>query len=162
MAWELKTLNHGHQGVLQWLLANPHRTLLECAKELGYTTVALRLIMSSDAFQAEYAQRAQEAGLEVAHHSFDIRRKLKLLAHTTVDDLLNKAELGLLSPRETLSAGNLALKSLGYGQPSPTSAMQVNLTVNTAVLEAARSRVLLTKQASEPVTIELPATEVAA
>ncbi len=54
MARTIKKLNYRHEGVLRWLVENPHRKLQDCAAELGYSPSWLSNIINSQAFKAEY------------------------------------------------------------------------------------------------------------
>jgi hypothetical protein len=142
---ELQKLNHRHEAIINWLLANPEKNLGDCAKAFGYTQPWLSQVIHSDMFQALYRQRATELGGLVVH---DIRTKLNGLAVAAVAHSQLLIESGNASQDFVLETTKNVLDRLGYAPPargagvpqSGSGGTQITINVTAEELVAARSR----------------------
>lgn len=135
---EIQRLNHRHEAIVNWLVANPHRSLTECAECLGYTLPWLSQVVHSDMFQAKYQERCREVG-EIAVHT--VKNRLTAVALLALQKTQERLESGASSERFILDATKNSLASLGYTQETITpQQIHQHLHVDASVLEAARSR----------------------
>lgn len=106
---QIQKVRHSHEALIDLMLAKPRATQAELGAALGYTSVAIGIIMRSDAFRERLAQRRNETIDPVIRASFE--QKLNALAEMSAEKLLQKAEHGLLSNQELLSAARLGVES---------------------------------------------------
>ncbi len=134
---EIARINHRHEQIINWLIANPDKPLGACAAEFGYTQAWLSQVIHSDAFQAVYRSRATELGELVTHTLKDRITAVALLAMDRSEKLL---ELGIGSERFVADIAKTTLGALGMPTVSNGSAngqqVQVNILVNKETLEA--------------------------
>jgi hypothetical protein len=149
---QIRRLNHRHEGVLRWLLANPNRPLGDCAKELGYTPAWLSTVIHSQAFQAELRTRQI---LLYGEASLEIRDKLVGAAHLALDKIIES--IPVQPPQFALDASKEVLKSLGYtaprhNQPPHQTNIQVNVGggVSPEELQQARQAMMAARQSPTP------------
>lgn len=129
--WDTKkdailAISHRHEAILNWLLLNPHRSLRECADELGFTQAWLSSVIHSDIFQAKLKERQESVFLAVAQ---DIPRKLRGLADVAIEKVTRIIESSE-DPDLVVDVFDKTLNRLGYapqkgGGPGPTT--QVNM-----------------------------------
>lgn len=130
----MKKLNHRHEAMINWLIANPHRGLGEMARDLGYSQAWVSTVVNSDMFQAAYRRRCEELG-EVVTHS--ISAKLQRAGALWLDRVNRKLEEEEVSERFLAESGRTILKALG----GPTEVQQhqhIHLMVDAERLERAR------------------------
>lgn len=148
--YPLLKMNHRHDALLEWLIANPHRNLKECAKDLGYCPQTIYLVVNSDLFQAMYAERCKERGA-IASHLFDSRiRGVASLALEKTEERLRSTKLNPItletesdvSDRFLGDATKTALMSLGYlnGNRETAPSQHLHIHVNEEDLAEARER----------------------
>ncbi len=81
-------LNYRHEAIVNWLIANPNKTLGECSREMGYTQSWLSSVIHSDMFQAAYTERARELGEITTHTVKDkLTRATSLALDRTIEEL---------------------------------------------------------------------------
>src|SRR3990167_5133055 len=107
----MQGLNHRHEGIIKWLIANPSRKLGECAAELGFTPAYLSIIIHSDTFRAAIAEAHIEAFGTVC---LDLKDKLTGLSHLALDKLIDSIPV-MVDPGDLLDTAKLTLNALGYG-----------------------------------------------
>ena len=152
----VKNLNYRHEAILVWMIANPHRKLGDCARELGYTQPWLSTIIWSDLFQAEYRKRCNEMGEVAVHTTVGRLSRITEKVLDRIDERLDAQGDERVSDQFLLGTMNSTLEKLGYlpeGQkksgPLVGNAQNV-LIVSKDDLAAARQRML------ERVTAENP------
>ncbi len=161
---QIGSMNHRHEGVLRWLLANPERPLSDCARELGYTRTHLSIIIHSDAFQARLREAQGDLAGEIA---LSIQDKLTGLAHASLDRLAEQLPIAT-DPKLVLDVAERALENLGYGAksrvPQPPGIGSVNVFVGQSISGEELARARAAAQAArvvpqeEPVALPMPAT----
>lgn len=136
---QVRSMNHRHEAILTWLLLNPHRTLEECARELGYTRSWLSLVIHSDMFQAVYRAECERRN-EVAVHT--ITAKLSQLTVRAIEKAHERIEAGTASERFLAETQKNSLAALGFGsRPSAGEAQKhLHVHVDAQTLMAARER----------------------
>lgn len=165
-ATQINSLNHRHQGVLEWLILNPDKPLGDCAKHLGYTLSWVSQIVHSDMFQARYKQLCEEAGQEAVH---TINNQLKAATATALEKTIERLE-GTPTERflgETLKTTLEALGFSGGGHSQNGNGngnqQHLHLHVDGALLVEARERALQLKSGTtQAKAIEVTAVEVLA
>lgn len=116
----LKRLNHRHRAIIDWILANPERSLGDCARALGYSQAWLSTVIGTDLFRDEFARR--RAGLE-EQEDREIVGKLRRVAKSTLDLMATRLESGAndgdpVSDQLLIQGSREALRALGYGGPA--------------------------------------------
>lgn len=123
---EIASVSHTHEAIANWLIANPHRSLRECADAFGYTQSWISVIIHSDAFRARLREKQ---GGEFDRLSADILTKLRAAADVGIEKLqahLEKCE----EPAFILDATDKVLHRLGYAPKQGTAAGSGGTTVN--------------------------------
>lgn len=136
---QIQKLNHRHDAIAEWLIANPDKTLGECAATFGYTQSWLSIIVNSDAFRAVY-----EAKLGEYHDEriVPLRDKVHGIANRAVEKLGVSLDAAT-DPDFILDVADKMLNRLGYGAKASggqTNIMQNNLTVIHSVDSEALAR----------------------
>lgn len=111
---------------MKWMLANPDKTLTECALAHNYTLAWLSTIVHSDAFQAQYRKLQDESFTDVR---LDVKAKVTALAHIALDKLTEQLPVAT-DPDLILDVADKTLKALGYGTPPRGQQPAVNVQVN--------------------------------
>ena len=148
----LQRLNHRHEGILRWLLANPQKPLSQCAIDLGYTQPWLSVVIHSQAFQAELKTRQL---LLFGEASLEIKDKLVGVAHLALDKII-EAMPG--APAQfALDATKEVMRSLGYTAPrfnpqQPLVQVNVQAGVSAEELALARQAMLTHAQGAKVLT----------
>lgn len=110
--YQLKTLNHRHLAIIDWILANPDRTLGDCSRALGFSQSWMSQVIASDLFRDEFERRRQ--GLEEQEHR-EIIGKLRTVAKGTLDAISTRIQNGEdCSDQLLIQGGQAALRALGY------------------------------------------------
>jgi len=136
-------LSHTHEAVMNWLIANPEKSLRECADSFGYSQPWLSRLIHSDLFQQELQAKHREVFLHVAQ---DIPAKLRGLADLAIEkvsQIVSETE----SPEVAIDVFDKALHRLGYAptsarSPGPGPVQQVFVSVSASELAEARSTVI--------------------
>jgi hypothetical protein len=122
---QVKNVNHRHEGIADWLLANPHRKLGECAEEMQLTRTHLSVVINSDAFKVYYNRRRATLNDFQAQRAIQSLYEIATRSAKVVAEELEKADC---SATFALDANTKALKSLGYGTNGNVT---INATQNT-------------------------------
>ena len=149
-AYPLLKMNHRHDALVEWLIANPHRNKREAARDLDYSPQMIYMIVGSDLFQAHYKERCEERG-EVATHLFDARiRGIAELALEKTEDKLNSQRFDTttgkmvdhVDARFLQDTTKTALQALGYlsSNREPDVSQHLHIHVGSEELEEARER----------------------
>lgn len=143
------TLNYRHEQIINWLLANPHRPLRDCALHFNYTQPWLSQIVHSDMFQEAYRRRADELGVEVVH---TLKNRLTAYASLALERNIEKLEGGKCSENFLGSAMANTLKAFGYsgGGASPQEHKHLHVHVDATTLSEARERAALAAKGLSP------------
>ena len=150
-AYPLLKLNHRHDALVEWLIANPHRTLKDAAAVLDYSPATIYNVVGSDLFQARYRERCEERG-EVAIQLFENRiRGIAGLALDKTEGLLTAQKLDPITgemvddvdPRFVQDTTKTALQALGYlsNNREPDVSQHLHIHVGAEELAEARERV---------------------
>lgn len=156
-------LNHRYEGIIDVMLANPHKTRTELAEMLGFTLPWFSNVVNNNAFQARYGFRRNQFNGELNDR---LTTKLHEMSDKAVDRVLDALddEDEPVSPEYALDAATKGLRALGFGAPksaTPTvvNNTQVNVEAENAslapVLAAARERM----EAVSKLMAERPAIE---
>lgn len=141
---QVEKARYRYEGILRWLVANPHRTQGECAEELGYTQSWLSQIINSDMFQAKLREACEEAGVVCIHTT---QARLMAIAAKTLDVIEERIDNRQMTERGVLDVSRDLLDRLGYTkkESSPANGTQQHLHLHASVtpemLERARARV---------------------
>lgn len=114
MAAQLQKLNHRHDAIAEWLVANPDKSLSQCAAAMGYTVPWVSQIVNSDMFQAYYRELCAERK-ELAVHT--ISAKMNNAAALALDHMIAKLQPGTMPSEKFVGdAADKLLTKLGYSQ----------------------------------------------
>lgn len=119
-----KKFHPHYYAVLDWVLVNPHRNDSEGASELGLSPSWFSMIINSDTFQAQLAERARELGVEVGVRG--IYGKMLRAADLAMDETVKKLEEGTASEAFVSSTRDNLLKTLGYTKEAAPQASVKN------------------------------------
>ncbi len=136
---ELQRINHRHEQIINWLIANPDRPLGDCAREFEYTQVWLSQVIHSDAFQALYTERARELHGMVVH---TLKDRLVGLAVAAMDRSQELLETHTGSERFVGEITKTALGALGMegGGKQAAQKVEVNVLVGAETIAAAHRK----------------------
>jgi len=124
-------LNHRHEGLMNWLVMNPHRTLGEAARELNYTRAWISTVINSDLFQAEYKARCAMMG-EIA--AFSITERLGKLADITLERVEQRLDSPEASDAFLVSTMNSTLDRLGFTPKAAKGAQEGGFVQNNTII----------------------------
>ena len=104
-------LTYRHQGVIDWMLANPDKPLKEAQEATGFTPQYLYILRRSDFFRAEYEKRRAELDAAVHMEMVDKWTELE-------EAVIEKALLKLKGP---VSEGflNTAMQTISKRREAP-------------------------------------------
>lgn len=148
---EIQRISHTHDQIMNWLIANPERSLRECADAFGYTQSWLSCLIHSDVFQAKFRERQDSVFSRIASNT---EEKLTGLANMVAEKLSEKVEASQ-DPKFLLDSFDKIMHRAGYAPNSkavpqaPT--VQNNFFVSRSELEQARASIVAR---SAPQTIE--------
>lgn len=146
---QIKKVSWWHESIVDWTLANPSRSLTECAAYFGVTLSYLSVLRNSDAFRDYEARRREEHNAEVSKSIVD---KVEDVASVSLEVLKERIEeersyIGLKTVTDVCS---ITLKALGFGVKSDNSPAnsQVNVFVGAdqETLHNAREKMRLINQ----------------
>lgn len=140
------TLNHRHEQIINWLIANPHRPLRDCALAFNYTQSWLSQIVHSDMFQEAYRRRADELGVEVVH---TLKDRLTAYAALALERNIEQLEKPGCSENFLGSAMANTLKALGYSTQQQEH-KHLHVHVDPQTLVEARERAALAARGQSP------------
>ena len=152
----VKDLSATHVQIMDWIIANPHRSLGECAETFGYTQGWLSQIIHSDCFEALLAERQIELFGEV---KLTVRDRVIGLAHESLRRLTEKVAVEQDTDK-VANAADIALKALGFGAKAAPAAVGNFTQNNTVVVNSvdpktlAQARELMQRREVPPALIE--------
>lgn len=160
---QLKALRPRHEAILNWIVANPERSMGECAVAFGVSRSWLSIIVNSQAFRDRMQERQEEVFTEVV---VPLRDKMAGVAHRAYERIAEKIDCeGDI--RTLLEIADKTAHRLGYAptrgpEPAPgavTNVQQNNYFVSKEALDQARGRILEAAKETHalPLPKELPA-----
>lgn len=148
----IQQLSPTHVQIMDWILANPHRSLGECAVTFGYSQAWLSQIIHSDCFQAMLAEKQVELFGEVR---LTVKDRIIGLAHESLRRLTEKVAVESDTDK-VINAADLSLRALGFGAKAAPAAVgaggmqQNNYIIGTVDRETLdRARALMSKPVQE-------------
>jgi hypothetical protein len=159
---QIKAMRPRHEAILNWIVANPERSMGECAAEFGVSRSWLSIIVNSQAFRDRMAERQEDVFTEVV---VPLRDKMAGVAHRAYERLSEKVEVEG-DTKTLLEIADKTAHRLGYAptrgpEPSqaPIAVQQNNYYVSQDALARARGRMIeLSKEKDGlPAPQELPA-----
>ena len=131
-----------HEQIINWFLANPHRTNGDCAAFFGVTRAWLSTIKRSDAYQARMRQRLDEMAEDVRAEFIEQMNmgtlgKLSIAADLAVEKLTEKIEEAE-DPEFLLDCTDKLLHRMGFA-PKSTPVALTPQTVNNNTLNVSVS-----------------------
>jgi hypothetical protein len=148
-----------HEAILNWLVANPGRSLKEGADLFGYTQSWFSTMVNSDLFQAELAKRQADFRGRL---NATLTQRLQTVAHVALDKLATMVE-GSEDKDFVLEVSDKVLHRLGFAPQSNRNPagpivqgpfFQNNLYISKDDLHAARAIMERGPQAGERVLEE--------
>lgn len=114
-----------HDSIMDWMIANPDKSLKELAQFIGKSPTTVSMIINSDMFKAAFAKRREEYRL---CHDLGIIQKQTRIAHASMDAILTTLEKkrDTIPIQELREISDSALARLGYGT-EPASPVNVNV-----------------------------------
>lgn len=147
-----KEMSYRHEGVLNWLIMNPHRPLKDCAAELGYTLSWVSVLINSDMFQTQYRKRCEEMGVEAIH---SIASKLSQVGALALDVTIQRLHAGAVSEKFLAEITRDTLDRLSFVPKQAKEPEQhLHIHVDGDVLRDARERARTTKDNVKPFALE--------
>ncbi len=119
---QLKGMSRRHDAIAEWLIANPEKSMAECASTFGVTRPWLSSVVHSDIFQTYY--RKLRDGY-VDDRIMPMRDKLQGLAVAAIERISDKLE-EINDTRLLKDIADMSLKNLGFGAPKVGAAVQIN------------------------------------
>lgn len=120
---QLLNVSHVHDAIMNWMIANPERSLRECAQAFGYTQSWLSTMIHSNLFQARLKEKQEQVFSGIA---VSINEKLAAGADIGVTKLVEKLETSE-DPRFIKETTQMMLEKLGFGAATRVAgAGQVN------------------------------------
>ena len=130
--------------VIDWMLANPGRSVAECASTVKRSASTLYIVTNSDIFRTRFAQRRAEINSQMADEISDAVTGVALSGMRELQKRITenpaKIPTGLLS-----EVAGSALTRLGYGvapvgTPGNNTQVNVNVQVAPSILREAQER----------------------
>jgi hypothetical protein len=114
--------------ISDWMIRNPSRDLVDCAKDLNRSVATLRYVANSDMFREFHAQRREEWR---RHHDFAIISRVTQVAEKSLDLILDKMEkqADKIPMQLITDIATASLDRLGYA-PQQTPSVAVNIQDN--------------------------------
>jgi hypothetical protein len=137
-------VSYTHDGILDFMLANPGVGKGVIAKHFGYTGAWLSQVTNSDAFLERMAQRKSDLIDPSLVASIDER--LRAVATKSLENVLDRLHAPTVDPEFSLEAARMSTKAMGYG------ARAENLKIQQTFVVAMPQPVVSAKQWAEQVT----------
>jgi hypothetical protein len=90
--FQLKSLSHTHDMVINWMLLNPDRSLRECADYFGYSQPWLSTLIHTDLFQARLKERQAVVFAQIAQTVPEKLTALSDIATEKLTEAITKSE----------------------------------------------------------------------
>jgi hypothetical protein len=139
----LAQLNHRHEQIINWLVANPDRSLSDCAKEFNYTLPWISQIVHSDWFQVVYRKRCEELGSAVVH---TVKDKLTSVAVAALERTHELLETKAGSERFVQDTTKNVLAALGYAPKAVVAAASQDQHLHVHVEGSLADRILAARE----------------
>jgi hypothetical protein len=144
-----KKWNWWYERIADWMIANPEKTLGDCAREFNVSQSWLSQIINSDMFQDYWKMRSKEASDACL---IGVREKGFAAAELALDALNKRLETQaeILPITTLLEITDVTMKRFGYGETkkSPGPSVQNNYFMgNVSPQELANARDSMTKVA---------------
>lgn len=156
---DLVKVNWWHDSIIDWMLINPEKTLGECANQFQVSRPWLSRILGSEVFKEHWRMRLAGKDVVVTDAHITLMEKIEGLAHVSLDEMMRRVqeEKEKLTQGQLRETAELALKSLGYGQPKVANpAQNVQIVIQADAIAQARAE-MKRVNIIEPETLELPA-----
>lgn len=142
----IQTMNHWHELLADWLLANPGGTLIEAAHALGKHPQTLSIVWNSSTFQEYWKTRRGEFSTQVDRTLLD---KLQGISHLALDRIEKQLqeEPEAVSVPVALQVATKTLEGLGYMGPAKTGASTINVSGGQVVISSAPPDILAAARA---------------
>lgn len=148
-----------HEQIINWFIANPHRTNADCAAFFGITQAWLSTIKRSDAYQARMRacldEMAEETRSEyLAQLDLGTLGKIQVAADLAVERLTEKIEIAD-DPEFLLNCTDKLLHRMGFAPKStpvlaaPQTVNNNTLNVNVSAGDLAEARLLIAGRTSD-------------
>lgn len=115
--WEPQKNHWWYEAIIDWMIANPQGTLMECAAALQVHKQTITLIQASDVFQERYAEARQRLR-EKTHER--IMERLGTIATKGLEIIEKRLDGEKVVPKSSLQTisdvTQKSLSALGYGQ----------------------------------------------
>lgn len=115
---ELQNISHVHEAIMNWMLANPDKSLKQCAAEFGYTQAWLSTMIHSNLFQARLREKQEHVFSGLATN---INEKLVAGANMGMEKLVEHLEKSE-DPKFIKETTTMMLDKLGFGASLRTGA----------------------------------------
>ena len=120
--WQVQSLSHAHEAIMNWMILHPMGTARDCAAHFGCSAGWVTMLKNSDLFKARMRERQNEIMSLVASTSVE---KLEAIADLSLDKILD--ELETTSDKKFIhETAKLALQSLGFGGGGKGGSSTVN------------------------------------
>ena len=126
---QIAKVNWWHHSIIEWLIANPEKSLAECADKFNVTQSWLSVVKNSDAFDQLFQERRAE---HFSNTSKGLVERVEKLAELTVDRLTDVIENEEVTFKALHATADLALSKLGFGSTSARNSQAVQVVVNVA------------------------------
>jgi hypothetical protein len=124
--------------MIAWQIANPGKPWTECSRALGLTATWCRMVASTDAFRARYAEVRDDVIKEIG--LLGLKEKIAAAADIALDRLAEKLAVAE-STGDLTDAAEMLLKAHYGDGGSRSQSSPVTVQVNTTILEA-RERIM--------------------
>jgi hypothetical protein len=112
--FQLKSLSHTHDMVINWMLLNPDRSLRECADYFGYSQPWLSTLIHTDLFQARLKERQAVVFAQIAQTVPEKLTALSDIATEKLTEAITKSE----DSKFILDAFDKVMHRAGYAPAS--------------------------------------------
>lgn len=117
---QISNVSHRHEAIISYLIAHPDAKLGDVAREFGYTQSHLSVIIHSDAFRMQLAEKQKE------FHS-ELTRPIKERLHAVATKSLDKVETmldcnAILDVNALVKIAEMAMDRVGHAPPRANQA----------------------------------------
>lgn len=126
---QIKSLNNRHISMIDWLLANPGRSMAVLADEMNVTRAWLSIVMHSDVFVEKYTATRMLHTKNLSRQLIEKQLAVSLKAYDTLDLILDDEEV------EDRTVLDIADKTARLLQFTPTKGIAPSFLVEETVIE---------------------------
>jgi hypothetical protein len=140
-------LNYSHKAMIDLILASPGISQNALAAHFGYSASWVSTVMSSDAFQMAFAERANE--IIDPSLRLTVEERFKGMVARSMEILMEKLSLPAhqVPDQLALRAFELSSRAAGYGAKAEPVAVQVNVANHLEILGDNLTKLLQRKKA---------------